>query len=400
MTGLVAADDYPVVGVIGGGQLARMMQPAAIALGVDLRLLAASPTDSAARVIRDVRIGSHSDPEAVRSFAAGCDVVTFDHEHVPAAILSELTDAGITVRPGPAALVHAQDKTTMRAALERAGLPCPKWQILEPDAARDATRQVARAELAEFGELAGWPIVLKTSRGGYDGRGVWIAEDLAAAQRVVSENKLVAGARWLLEERVEFQRELAAQVARSPHGQAVAYPIVETIQTDGMCTEVLSPAPDLDDDVAIEAQRIALEVAATLGVCGMLTVEMFVDGDRLLINELAMRPHNAGHWTIEGSVTSQFENHLRAVLDLPLGSPTMVVPHAVMVNVVGTDRGQLYSAYRHVLARDPRLKVHMYGKSPRLGRKLGHVTAVGNDLAELRERAHPGADYLSGAINE
>ena len=230
------------------------------------------------------------------------------------------------------------------------------------------------------------------------------AERRPVAQRVVAETPLVADARWLAEERVPFTRELAAQVARSPHGQAVAYPIVRTVQVDGMCSEVVAPCPDLSDDRALEAQRIALEIARALDVTGMLAVELFDTPTGVLVNELAMRPHNSGHWTIDGSVTSQFENHLRAVLDLPLGDPGTVAPWAVMVNLVGPqdarDLPPLVEAYRHVLARDPGLKVHLYGKEIRPGRKLGHVTVVGDDLDDLLARAHHAADYFMGVIDE
>lgn len=373
-----------------------MAQQAAIALGINIRVLAAAEGDSAALVINDVRVGNHDDPQAVFEFAKGVDVVTFDHEHVPPSILRELQASGLSVRPGPDALIHAQDKIAMRRALTDAGLPCPSWGSI----AADAPVEQMREALAAFGEKVQWPIVLKTSRGGYDGRGVWLADTLEEAVSIVEGNPLESPAAWLLEERVTFRRELAAQIARSPHGQAVAYPVVETVQTEGICREVIAPAPDLDADLAIAAQSIALRVADVVGVTGMLAVEMFETADGLLINELAMRPHNSGHWSIDGAVTSQFENHLRAVLDLPLGSPAARAPYSVMVNVIGTDKGDLYSAYRHVMARDPHLKVHLYGKTPRRGRKLGHVTVTGEDLESLRERAHHAADYLAGVIDE
>ncbi len=396
MSSASSVDDFPTVGIIGGGQLARMAQQAAIALGINIRVLAAAEGDSAALVINDVRVGNHDDPQAVFEFAEGVDVVTFDHEHVPPSILRELQASGLSVRPGPDALIHAQDKIAMRRALTDAGLPCPSWGSI----AADAPVEQMREALAAFGEKVQWPIVLKTSRGGYDGRGVWLADTLEEAVSIVEGNPLESPAAWLLEERVTFRRELAAQIARSPHGQAVAYPVVETVQTEGICREVIAPAPDLDADLAIAAQSIALRVADVVGVTGMLAVEMFETADGLLINELAMRPHNSGHWSIDGAVTSQFENHLRAVLDLPLGSPAARAPYSVMVNVIGTDKGDLYSAYRHVMARDPHLKVHLYGKTPRRGRKLGHVTVTGEDLESLRERAHHAADYLAGVIDE
>ena len=384
------APGFPVVGVIGGGQLARMMQQPAIALGIGLRVLATSVEDSAAQAVRDVRIGRHDDLDALRAFAAGCDVVTFDHEHVPPLLLKALQDEGVVIRPGGRALVHAQDKLIMREALTAAGVPCPLWAEVETP-----------SDVSAFAETAGWPVVLKTSRGGYDGRGVWVLDDAEAVHDLMTTTTLAGGARWLAEERVDFVQELSAQVARSPHGQAVAYPVVRTVQTDGICTEVVSPAPGLTDDEVVAAQHAALTVAGALDVVGMLAVEMFETRDgRVLVNELAMRPHNSGHWSIDGAVTSQFENHLRAVLDLPLGDPTPTAPFSVMVNVLGGDKGGLYRAYLHVLARDPGLKVHMYGKEVRPGRKLGHVTAVGDDLDDLLARAHHAADYLTGVIDE
>jgi 5-(carboxyamino)imidazole ribonucleotide synthase len=367
-----------------------MMQQPAIALGIGLRVLATSYQESAAQAVRDVRLGSHTDLDAVREFARGCDVVTFDHEHVPASVLEALEADGVVVHPGPTSLVHAQDKIVMREALMAAGVPCPQWA------------EVATAEeVAEFAVVAGWPVVLKTSRGGYDGRGVWVLDDVAAVTALMATTTLAPGARWLAEERVDFVQELSAQVARSAHGQAVAYPVVRTVQTDGICTEVVAPAPGLTDDEAVAAQRAALTVAGALDVVGMLAVEMFETRDgRVLVNELAMRPHNSGHWSIDGAMTSQFENHLRAVLDLPLGDPTAVATYSVMVNVLGGDKPDMYHAFLHCMARDPGLKVHMYGKDVRPGRKIGHVTVVGDDLDDLLARAHHAADYLTGVIDE
>jgi len=351
------------------------------------------PEESAAQVIADVVLGRHDDLDALQRLADGCAVVTFDHEHVPPDHLRALEQSGVAVRPGPDALIHAQDKIIMREALDRVGVPCPAWRTI--DSADD---------LDAAGEALGWPMVLKVSRGGYDGRGVWVVADAREARRVVTETPLAPGARWLAEERVPFTRELAAQVARSPHGQAVAYPVVRTVQVNGMCSEVVAPCPDLSDERALEAQRIALEIARALDVTGMLAVELFDTPTGITVNELAMRPHNSGHWSIDGAVTSQFENHLRAVLDLPLGDPRTTAPWSVMVNIVGPSDTSglpgLYDAYRHVLARDPGIKVHLYGKEMRPGRKLGHVTAVGDDLDDLLKRAHHAADYFMGVIDE
>jgi 5-(carboxyamino)imidazole ribonucleotide synthase len=374
--------------MIGGGQLARMTQEAALALGVHLRVLAGGPTEAAARGGGELRWGAHDDPAAVAAFAVGCDVVTFDHEHVPGPILAAMVDSGVAVRPGPAALAHAQDKVHMRAAISAAGVPCPAWGVVStPD------------EVAAFAAANGWPAVLKVSRGGYDGRGVWVVDGVAETTAVMTGNPLAPGVQWLVEQYVPFTRELAAQVARSPSGQVAVYPVVRTVQTNGICTEVVAPCPGLTDEHALAAQQVALRIAASLDVTGMLAVELFDTPDGVLVNELAMRPHNSGHWTIDGAVTSQFENHLRAVLDLPLGSPMARARHAVMVNVLGGDHPDMYAAYRHVMARDPALRVHMYGKDVRPGRKVGHVTVYGDDLEDLLARAHHAADYLTGVID-
>jgi 5-(carboxyamino)imidazole ribonucleotide synthase len=379
-------NSWPVVGMVGGGQLARMTQPAAVNLGVGFTVLAASPNESAARVLRDPVVADEKSLTDLQTFAAGCDVVTFDHEQVPPEHLRVLADAGVVLRPGPDALLFAQDKGAMRARLDEIGVPCPVHRIAR-----------SPEDVAAFaGEQGGWPVILKTTRGGYDGKGVWEPTGIDQAS-----DPFKARVPVLVEERVDFARELAAVVARSPSGQAVAYPVVESVQDDGMCIEVIAPAPGLPAERAVEAQRIALTIAAELDVVGVLAVEMFETRDgRLLVNELAMRPHNSGHWTIEGAVTSQFENHLRAVLDLPLGSPAARARYTVMVNVLGGDLTDVYPAYRHVLARDPWLKVHWYGKQLRPGRKLGHVSVSGEDVADLRARAWHAADYLRGVIDE
>lgn len=374
--------------MVGGGQLARMSAAPAAALGIDFRVLASSLNESAAQVVSDVHVGSHDDEHAVLAFAEGCDVVTFDHEHVPPPILEMLEVRGVAVRPGPHALINAQDKAVMRRTLEGAGAPVPRWRVV-----------ASIGEAQDFAAEAGYPFILKTTRGGYDGKGVWRIEGAPELASVMAE-PLPAGAEWLAEEAVPFIQELSAQVARSPSGQTVAYPVVRTLQVNGICSEVVAPAPGLSDERAVEAQRIALDIAGALNVTGMLAVEMFDAGDALFVNELAMRPHNSGHWTIEGAMTSQFENHLRAVLDLPLGAPQMRAPVAVMVNILGGDVGDLYSAYRHVFARDPGLKVHLYGKEVRPGRKVGHVTVVGDDVDRLLQRARHAADYFAGVIDE
>ena len=406
-----APGGFPVVGVVGGGQLARMMQGPAIELGIQLSVLTVSDTDSAALVVPSATVGEHTDLEAVRAFAKGCDVVTFDHEHVPTDILAALEADGVVIHPTRDALHFAQDKLAMRERLTGLGIACPRW-----------TRAKTAAEVTAFGDAVGWPIVAKTPRGGYDGKGVAIAasaDDLADwLSRVGDPGPVEDG--LLLEERVDFVREIAVLVARSPSGQAAAWAVVETVQTDGICTEVLAPAPGLDPDLASRATQAGLRIAGELGVTGVLAVEMFelrtardpgdpaTDGAdcgraAYVVNELAMRPHNSGHWSMDGAVTGQFEQHLRAVLDLPLGDPRTRATWTVMANVLGGDlqeHEELYSAYRHIMARDPGAKVHMYGKGVRPGRKIGHVNVSGTDLDDARERAGHAAGYLRGTITE
>ncbi len=378
---------FPLVGVVGAGQLARMMQPPAIALSIGLRVLSEHPDDSAAQVVPQSPPGSHTDLAALRELARDCDVVTFDHEHVPPEHLRALEAGGAVVRPGSDALLHAQDKVVMRQRLRDLGVPCPRWAVV-----RDA------AGLEAFAADVGWPVVLKTPRGGYDGKGVRVVQDAGEAADWL--DRLTGGDGLLAEENVAFDRELAVLVARSPMGQAAAWPVVETVQVDGICTEVLAPAPDLDADLAARVTEVALRIAGELGVTGVMAVELFQTGEDFVVNELAMRPHNSGHWTIEGSVTSQFEQHLRAVLDLPLGDPSPRARWTVMANVLGGDYPELYPTYLHLLAHDPALKVHLYGKSVRPGRKIGHVTVSGDDLGDLRERARHAADFLQGVVTE
>jgi 5-(carboxyamino)imidazole ribonucleotide synthase len=370
--------------MVGGGQLARMTHQASIPLGIRLRILTADAEGSAAMVCGGIRAGDEDELSDLRAFAEGCDVLTFDHEQVPTSHLEALEAAGYAVRPGSAALVHAQDKGVMRARLGAVGMPGPRWR-----------RVTDIADVQELAEQTGWPVVLKATRGGYDGKGVWVV-DTDARARTVLEGAAARGVGLLVEERVDFRRELSVLVARSPHGQAAAYPVVETVQRDGVCREVIAPAPNLAEEHATAAQRAALDIAGALDVTGVMAVEMFETSSGVLVNELAMRPHNSGHWTIEGARTSQFEQHLRAVLDLPLGSPAMTGRYAVMANVLG-GHPDLYGGYLHCMARDPELKIHMYGKDVRPGRKVGHVTVVGEDLDGLRERARHAADYLRGA---
>lgn len=393
----------PRVGMIGGGQLARMTHQAAIALGQSLRVLAVSADDSAAQVAADVHLGSHLDLVALTEFSAGCDVVTFDHEHVPADHIRALVAAGHVVHPGADALRFAQDKAVMRRRLAELGVAVPEFVVIQAGTARDdALRQVA-----EFAQ-GGRPVVVKTARGGYDGRGVWI---LRSGQDVVDTLDALATESGVLpdlvvEELVTMHRELAAVVARSPFGQAASWPVVESVQRDGICVEVIAPAPGLSDERASAAERLALRLAGDLGVVGVMAVELFevdpspANVDGLLVNELAMRPHNSGHWSMDGAVTGQFEQHLRAVLDYPLGRTDALAPFTVMANVLGgPDIGpgaemRMDERVHHLAARFPDVKIHLYGKAFRPGRKLGHVNVLGSDLPDLRLRAGLAAAWL------
>ena len=367
----------PVVGMVGGGQLARMTCQAAIALGVDFRILAGAADDSAAQIWRSVALGDYRSLSDVAQFADGCDVLTFDHEHVPGAVLSGLVSAGVQLRPGPTALRYTQDKLAMRDRLSALGVPCPRYAAVK--------------DLADVLAFCGgsWPVVLKAVSGGYDGKGVWVCSSEAEAAEVLAH-----GVELMAEEFVRFERELAVLAARSPHNQGAVYPVVQTVQQAGICREVIAPAPGMPGENAAQAQALALRIASELDVTGLLAVELFETADGLLVNELAMRPHNCGHWTIDGARTSQFEQHLRAVLDLPLGSTALSAPVTVMANVLGGDGEDVYDRYIHVMAADPGVKVHMYGKEPRPGRKIGHVTVCGGDVARVRERARRAASYL------
>jgi 5-(carboxyamino)imidazole ribonucleotide synthase len=386
--------------MVGGGQLARMTHQAAIPLGQTLRVLSVAPDDSDALVTPDVTIGHHTDLEALRTFARDCDVVTFDHEHVPGEHIRTLVAEGHAVYPGADALQFAQDKALMRSRLAELGEPVPVFEVI------DAGDPARGERIVSFGDAHGWPCVVKTARGGYDGRGVWVVRSAADSAGL----ELPEVGRLVLEAFVPMRRELAAVVARSPFGQAAAWPVVETVQSDGICVEVIAPAPGLDDDRAAAAGRLTLRIAGELGVVGVLAVEMFeVDPmpgapDGLLVNELAMRPHNSGHWTMDGSVTGQFEQHLRAVLDYPLGRTDPIAPFTVMGNVLGGPADGagagigMDERVHHLAARFPQVKVHLYGKAFRPGRKLGHVNVVGSDLGDLRRMAGLAATWLSEGV--
>jgi 5-(carboxyamino)imidazole ribonucleotide synthase len=352
--------------MVGAGQLARMTHQAAISLGLSLRVLAESAGDGGALVTPLVEIGAPDDAEAVERFAKGCDVVTFDHEHVPQPIIAGLERSGIAVRPGASALHFAQDKRAMRQRLGELGLPVPAWS--------DDPAALPR------------PYVAKAVTGGYDGRGVWF----------VDEGDPLPDIDLIVEERVSIVHELAIQVARTPSGKTRTWPVVETVQRDGICVQVVAPAPRLSPSFANSAEQLAITIATELDVVGVLTVELFEAPTGLVINELAMRPHNSGHWSIEGSATSQFEQHLRAILDWGLGDTRPRAPVSVMVNLLGGESTDLAASLPTALAEVPEASIHLYGKQARPGRKLGHVTVLGDDVAGVRDRAQRAVDILRG----
>ncbi|WP_139738506.1 5-(carboxyamino)imidazole ribonucleotide synthase [Actinomyces wuliandei] len=440
----------PVVAVVGGGQLARMMQEEASALGIHLRVLVESGEGSAGQVTVDAPVGAAGDGAALRRLVSGhrgegaedacgagagqaADVLTFEHEHQDISLLASFQSEGLSVQPSPQALLLAQDKHVMRRAVARAGLPQPAWAEIGAAAGRTARRagpssadsmaDRMAADVCAFAEVHGWPVVLKTPRGGYDGHGVLLVHDAEALEEGPARDWLTAvagGTRssaggggslgggavtsLLVEQAVPFSRELAVLVARSPRGQVETWPVVQTVQASGMCVEAVAPAPGLDPLAAEEAERIARTVAEEFQVTGVLAVEMFCveepgEPARLYVNELATRPHNSGHWTQDGAVTSQFAQHLRAVLDLPLGSAALTAPATVMVNLVGGPRPPGRQALTRALALEPRARVHLYGKSWRPGRKLGHVNltvAPPETPQEALERAREVVAVLRG----
>ena len=366
---------FPTIGIIGAGQLARMTVAPAEALGVNLLLFAESPEDSAAQIAPHV-VGDYRDLEALKDFAKNCDFVTFEHELVPLAVIKGLEAAGVKVLPTSDSFQYSQNKALMRQRLTE--YPAPKWKVIN-----------------DGDDLLDFPFIAKSISGGYDGRGVWKIKNHDDLDEVLNEIPQL-----LIEELIEFDFEIAVMVARSAHGQAVTWAPTQTIQLDGICTSTISPAPKLSSELAEKAQHLALSIANDLSLIGVMAVEIFVKGKEMFINELAMRPHNSGHWTIEGAKTSQFEQHLRAILDLPLGDPAMVAPYAVMGNILGGDKTDMYRPYLHLMARNPNLKFHQYKKEIRKGRKVGHVTVVGENLLELTEVIAHARDYMSGEIDE
>lgn len=373
------------VGIVGGGQLARMTADAAVELGVEVAVVAQPGDEAVHGRVRDVTVVETLEGEALEGLAHRCDVVTFDHEKVPLDHLARLEAEGHLVRPGVAALTLAVDKAAQRRRLAELGIPVPEFEVVDDVAA-----------VRRFALRHGWPVVAKAARGGYDGRGVAVVDGPAAVDEGVRPLLPGPGAQVVLEPCLAIERELAVLVARRADGEAVAYPVVETHQDDtAICREVWAPAP-VSDELAAEATALALEIAHVIASTGILAVELFVVGGELLVNELAARPHNTGHLTIEATATSQFENHLRAVLDLPLGPTALGAPAAVMANVIadGTiDLDAVDAQEVTDLASGP-VHVHLYGKRSRSGRKVGHVTALAEDLPTARRRAVDAARRL------
>jgi 5-(carboxyamino)imidazole ribonucleotide synthase len=400
--------DMPLVTVIGDGQLARMMQQAGIELGLTVRLLAGSGAASAAQATADVWLGQYTEQDVVREISQGADAVTFDHEHVPNAYLEELIADGINVQPQPSALINAQDKLVMRKRMREIGAPVPPF--LDITTVDDATG---------FYDATDGEVCLKARRGGYDGKGVWFPSSREETASLAAE-LLEQDVPLMAEKKVQLVRELSAMVARTPSGVVESWPVVESVQADGICYLAVAPAPVPTEGqrrIVEQAGQLARQVATDLGVTGVLAVELFETVDEagqpeIIVNELAMRPHNTGHWTQDGCVTSQFEQHLRAVLDRPLGSTTPTAATTVMANVLGNDTADpetpMPERMDEVWRRFPTAKIHLYGKDWRPRRKIGHVNMslpLGTEATEgpdgtieaLRRDARLASDFLVSA---
>ena len=347
-------------------------------LGISFRVFAAIPNDSAAQVA-DFVVGDYTNAIDVLAFAKECDVITFEHELVPASVIRELEKCGVKVYPKADSFQYSQNKLLMREKMAEIGLPNPKWQKYEGGSVE-----------------IDFPLIAKVPTGGYDGRGVYVVKSAEELQALHANVKSAL----LLEEKLNFDYEISVMVARSPHEQAATWPATLTIQNDGICTQTVTPVPDISHELSTAVQSAALEIAQAISLVGVMAVEIFVVGDKFFINELALRPHNSGHWSIEGSQTSQFEQHLRAILDLPLGATSMVAPVAVMGNVLGGEKTDMYRPYLHLMARTPDLHFHQYGKEVKPGRKIGHVTMIGDDLLQLQHEVSHAVDYMSGVIDE
>lgn len=351
------------VGVVGAGQLALMMGEAATGAGVHITVLAASPEDPAVATCEHAIIGDAHDNDAIERLSDVVDVITFDHELVNLEHLAELESRGVIVRPSAASLRFAVDKAFQRQTLSAAGLPVPRFLVV---------RSTSDPRASQFLDTLDGPPVLKAARGGYDGRGVLFPADRVEAVTMIDE--LGATGDVLIEERLDLRGEVAQLVVRGTDGSLALYPLVTTVQSDGMCVEVRMPA-EVSTELLDDAAALGRKIATLIDAIGILAIELFVTNGGLVINEVALRPHNSGHWTIEGAVTSQFANHLRAVSGQPLGDTSTMHGAAVMVNLVGGDEPSSLDAAQRVSG----VFVHDYSKSWRPGRKLGHVTALGDD---------------------
>ena len=368
---------FPRVGVIGAGQLARMMAVPANDLGIEFTVFTANPDDSAAQ-IADFVLGDFRDLQSILAFAKDCDVITFEHELVPQSVIKGLETAGVKVYPRAESFIYSQNKLEMRRKIQELGLPNPIFE-----------------EYKGGNHSIKFPLIAKLPTGGYDGRGVYVIENQSELDELFKSNGTL-----LLEEKLNFEYEISVMVARSPHNQAASWPTTLTVQNDGICTMTITPMPEISSELDAKVQSAALKIAAGINLVGVMAVEIFIVGDNFYINELALRPHNSGHWTIEGSKTSQFEQHLRAVLDLPLGSTALTNKFAIMGNILGGEKTDMYRPYLHLMARTPELHFHQYRKEVRPGRKIGHVTLCGDNLLELKDEVQHAIDYMSGVVDE
>ncbi|WP_409338287.1 5-(carboxyamino)imidazole ribonucleotide synthase [Corynebacterium sp. LK2510] len=378
----------PTVVIVGDGQLARMMHTEAIELGLTTRVLAGTSEASAPQVFRNIELGDYTSAADLEKAVRGADAVTFDHEHVPNEHAQALIDSGVTVEPRPAALIYAQDKLEQRTKLSAIGAPVPEFAPI-------ASAEDARA----FWDRVDGAVCLKATRGGYDGHGVWFPDSVEEFASL-TDDLLAKGTPLYAERKVAFQRELSAMVARNRSGEVRAWPVVESIQSDGVCRVAISPAPGLTDAQSQQYRDLAVRIAEELDVTGVLAVELFETADGVVVNELAMRPHNTGHWTQQGSVTNQFEQHLRAVLDWPLGATDLLAPATVMVNTLGGETDPempMRERVAAVMRRYPEAKIHLYGKDWRPGRKMGHVNVTGDTAEAARAVAEDAAHFIVNA---
>jgi len=372
-------DRAAVVAMAGAGQLAQMTQQAAISLGIELRVLAGKETEPAVLAGARALVGEPT-PENLRELAEGAAVLTFDHEGFDPDMLARLKDEGVRMAPSPEAVLYAQDKQFARENLSRLGFPLPPFAVAE-----------SIEEVDAFAGEHGWPVVAKTPRGGYDGGGVFVLDDRDAAADLIAK---IDGT-LILEPLLAIRTEFAVIAARSTAGEVAIYPVVETIQKDAICHETLVPA-SLPDEVQAQATEIARNLVTEIDATGIVAVEFFLTDEGVLINELALRPHNSGHWTIEGSVTSQFEQHLRAVLGWPLGSTDLRAPAVALVNILGPDNGVDPLERVPDLIADPDVRLHLYAKGYRPGRKLGHATVLADDLDTARKKTTSARALLQG----